>query len=319
MLAPLAGNPAPRRRSAFTLIETLVATAVVGILAALILAAVQSAREAARRLACTGNLRQLGIAIHAYVDGHGALPRGEMAFSPHTALLPYIEQGPLHDALNISIHSSDADPMNRTVAAVQVGAFVCPSDIPAPGAKRGITNYAMNIGVGYNEYQPKQNGPFSSWYLKDPRTNIAQIIDGMSQTAGVAEWCQGWPRARDARRSTFKTESLIRENQLDLFADTCHDSDPATAPLGIPLKGRNWLLATPGSSTYNHVLTPNGPSCTNGGSPGHGAWTAGSLHPVGANLLFMDGHVAFQKGSIARAPWRALGTMNGSEITTDDP
>lgn len=93
----------------FTLVELLVVIAIIGVLVSLLLPAVQAAREAARRMSCSNNLKQLGLAVHNFHSSYNKLPNSGqcgstgstttpyMIHSTATQLLPYMEQQNVYD------------------------------------------------------------------------------------------------------------------------------------------------------------------------------------------------------------------------------
>ncbi|MDR2704878.1 MAG: DUF1559 domain-containing protein, partial [Planctomycetaceae bacterium] len=102
-------------RFGFTLVELLVVIAIIGVLIALLLPAVQAAREAARRMRCSNNLKQWGIALHNYHDTQNAFPASQSAvtnqYNPGAAsrdtfwsgtfkLFPYMEQGQRYSVIS---------------------------------------------------------------------------------------------------------------------------------------------------------------------------------------------------------------------------
>src|SRR5688572_32147075 len=66
------------RKAGFTLIELLVVIAIIAVLVAILLPAVQQAREAARASQCRNNLKQMGIALHNYIDTNNMFPPGNV-------------------------------------------------------------------------------------------------------------------------------------------------------------------------------------------------------------------------------------------------
>jgi prepilin-type N-terminal cleavage/methylation domain-containing protein len=136
-------RPCPRFRSrGFTLVELLVVIAVIAVLIGLLLPAVQKVREAAGRAKCTNNLKQMGIALHAYHGTYDFIPPGEIAdcwASYAVLLLPYLEQGAIYSMwdLNVMYYAQPAG------AGANLAVFQCPSrsqPAAAPaGQGRGFT------------------------------------------------------------------------------------------------------------------------------------------------------------------------------------
>lgn len=154
---------------AFTLVELLVVIAIIGILIALLLPAVQAAREAARRMQCTNNLKQIGLALHNYESSHKVLPPGYITSntaSTHTQILPYFEQSAAYDlfdfTVNINTHANNLAAREQKLTGLQ-----CPSHPGSPafilaGTQCpngcGTTNYVQSLGNNAN--YATGDGPF---------------------------------------------------------------------------------------------------------------------------------------------------------------
>lgn len=208
--------------NAFTLVELLVVIAIIGILIALLLPAVQAAREAARRMQCSNNLKQLGLAIHNFHDAHNQLPKQAQQLwsiglqgrglggncqtgSYITAILPYIEQTALFDKLisDLSVTGSyggetrfpftwDTD---WDTIETEIKALLCPSDPHSnsggKGADWGYNNYHCSLGdvpVNWADLSYTR-GAFLGGNAGSETNgkNIAVMTDGTSNTVIIGE------------------------------------------------------------------------------------------------------------------------------------
>jgi prepilin-type processing-associated H-X9-DG protein len=155
-----------------------------GLLVALLLPAVQSAREAARRMACTNNLKQIGLAMHNYHDANGAFPAayvtdatGKPMHSWRVALLPYLGRGDLYDRYNFN--EPWDSPNNLMVERQMPDVYRCPSSTSARAGST-LTNYVVIVG---EPAVPRQQSVF----VPNHWTKLSDIIDGTSNTLLVVE------------------------------------------------------------------------------------------------------------------------------------
>ena len=339
-----------KRSRGFTLIELLVVIAIIALLIALLLPAVQAAREAARRVQCTNNMKQLGLAVHNYESAAGALPMTmsllgtadtvfyDTGWSAQARLLPYMEGNPLFNAANLSVFKED--PVNSTVIQLTVNAFICPSEIkPQPSTHdyglSGVINYGLCGGDwfvwgGFNGPQNRSAfGPLRS-------LRFAAITDGLSQTLFAAE-VKAYQTSSNCRFTAlpsvnnpnsipspyadpftvapeYDNGQCVTENQFE-FHTEWSDGNAHAAGFTTAWPPNKVIL---GRSMYAGLdLDLNGMNEENGG-PTFAAINARSYHPGGVNALLGDGSVRFVKSSIDGMVWRGLGTVAGAEVISSD-
>ena len=301
-----------RSRKGFTLIEILAVVTILGVLVALILPAVQAAREAARRIGCMNNLKQIGLAIHNYSAIYDVFPHGLNGYTPHVAMLPYLEMGDRYNAINFeSGRFGGVDfEENRTARSGSVSVFLCPSD-PQQDPNGIPTSYAANQGVGLENWRTA-NGPFGN-RVDDVYNRLADVTDGTSSTAAFSEWVISHhfdpPRSRWV--VYLNVPPINDPRPFATLQNECATADLSGSNVHHVGKGANWFNRGFPNTHYNHNMPINGRSCLVGGME---IVTAGSRHLGGANVLMVDGHVSFLKEGGSRKMWEALGSMDGGEI-----
>lgn len=338
-----------RRRRGFSLIEMMVVVGLISILIGLLLPAVQSARAAARQAHCRSNLRQIGLALHAYHESNNSFPiainsivarvapgRNRMAYagyySFHTRLLPALDQAALFNSINFlsgttpprSINYPPLKPeevagnaVNSTASQAAVAVFLCPSD-GGPFGSSG-NNYWGNVGVGVNPSRSYLHPDSGNGFLAEvSSTSAASIRDGLSHTAAFSERLRGSNQhPLNPGRDFWSLQSGLVGTADDLIV-ACRIAGRAEYDReGYAAAGDSWFWAGRDRTYYNHAQAPNGavPDCLIGAfRPPPGMATARSLHPNGVHTLMGDGSVRFVSGSIAPAVWRGLGTRNGLEL-----
>lgn len=197
-------------RSAFTLVELLVVIAIIAILMALLVPAVQKVRGAAARAQCQNNLHQLVTALHNYVGARGVYPAaytgadGKPGWGWGTTLLPNIEQGDLHRALNVesSLFGGGANPAQSTpLTQTRLAVFRCPSDTGPDQnpvrLKHGMSNYRAVAGpITYPTYTYNQD--MGGVMYQNSKTRVRDILDGTSNTLVIGECMYDEPSGKKA-------------------------------------------------------------------------------------------------------------------------
>lgn len=305
----LSAFPESRTHRGFTLIELLVVIAIVGLLVALILPAVQSSREAARRMQCSNNLKQIGLALHNYYDAHSAFPPayqtvlkpsgGELGpgWGWGAMLLSNLEQAPLYNALNFDLQIGSSAEI--TARSARIATYLCPSstgDGPVKSLYGGPTGGADDISPGQYVASGGQSllefadGKTNGVFYRNSSVRFANIIDGSSNTFMIGE------RSRNVAEATW----------VGVIPDAQVCTNPSW-PVRVCMPDTILVLGYTGPTVDGlWVDTPN-----YNGATDEDYW---SQHPGGCNFLFADGSVHFLKQTIDPRVFSFLSTRAGGEV-----
>ncbi|MGQ0637009.1 MAG: DUF1559 family PulG-like putative transporter [Planctomycetaceae bacterium] len=295
------------RRRGFTLIELLVVIAIIAVLIALLLPAVQQAREAARRTQCKNNLKQIGLALHNYVDTHGIFPSANVTFTAlgvanptwtwPTMILPFVDQAPLFQSLNpgpVTLTTAGTTATTAPLLQTSLAVYQCPSDIgPSPNTAKPWASLG-GLTMGKSNYMGcngnATNGP---GLITEPTTNqfgrsparLRDATDGLSNTFLGGE--KGYLVNKPDRISAILLPANFGKPPVQAQAGIWPGCSPETSALQVDTvcTFRTWFKMqdgsmSPGISILGLITA----------FPGN---TMSSHHVGGAQVVLGDGAVRF--------------------------
>lgn len=249
-----------RHSRGFTLVELLVVIAIIGVLVGLLLPAVQAAREAARRMSCSNNFKQIGLALHNYHSAYKQFPmqmggtyaggvanmNNNFELSWLVGLLPFIEQQALWEQIsNPNNNGGNFPAMGPALGntayipwRTQVVSLRCPSDpTQSVAGNFGYSNYAASLGdSGYEEQDNGINddGSIRTGNQQWDYQNQSRWDRGMFRGRRVTKF-------RDILDGTSNTlaagEMVVDANRREIIGAWVQNVNPCRAPNDIEYTG----------------------------------------------------------------------------------
>lgn len=323
------------KRSGFTLVELLVVIAIIGILVGLLLPAVQAAREAARRMQCSNNLKQIGLAFHNYESAFKSFPAAWYAHAPvppynlqscSVGLLPFMEQTPLYAQYNTAFSpTNEGGPIsqkNVTVISTVLPMFVCPS---APPGEARVYNAKVPAGalprLPAISYRAAPSDYCVTTGVRSTFGNIAYSNNQGGQRHGALR--HNNPSAPDGSKMSAITDGTSntflmgeRTGGATIYSGTTPIAAPAPVGetngggWGDPLNGEHWLAgAVRGATAFPIAQGGCAINCTNLRGQGYH-----SFHAGGGQFVMADGSVQFNSASVDAYVFASRITREKGEI-----
>jgi len=329
-----------RAQTGFTLVELLVVIAIIGILVGLLLPAVQAAREAARRMQCSNNLKQIGLAILNYENTHKRIPPGAVfyggtavtAYGPGARyagplnqrgsllffILPFIEQGAVYSQFDPAFPLDDARFPTGVSGGIMlrglpIPAYVCPSD----------ANELLSPGA--NQVQPANYHP-STGPTADISNNAACACPLYStfqaySLAGTTVASPAGPFSRQGWNSAAKLSQVTDGLSSTIFVGEVRADSSNHVRVGWSHSNK-WGIFTQIPINFDSsepdvaTATAKGKTACNTRCTWNSEVGFKSRHTGGAQFVFGDGSVQFLSQSIDMVMYNRLGAKADGQPAT---
>lgn len=320
-------------RAAFTLVELLVVIAIIGVLLALLLPAVQNAREAARRVQCSNNLKQLGLALHSFHAARQQFPpagenygwcqypelrqiEGVLNLNGMIRLLPYLEQQTLYEQIDLRQTTANLNQGNPACCQPNKALTNLMGDAVVSGNAQAVSNRLESLlcPSDIGELYTKNNSLYGigDTPLSGAKTNYDFSVFGSYE-------CGYWARQDSEKRRMFGENSNARAKSVTdglsntvAMVETLRDVYDGEGPAwGY----RGWVMVGVDLPMFeiNKWLAPGviqEPRRSQLRAWGHG----GSLHGDGLQVLMADGSVQYLLESTDRSVLRLLVQMADYQV-----
>lgn len=331
-----------RRVKGFTLVELLVVIAIIGILVGLLLPAVQAAREAARRMQCSNNLKQYGLALQNYESTYKTFPIGGTNWDApligwQVRILPYTEQSALYNALNFGLVTGNGAP-DTLIGGVpartkQVPYALCPSDgSDTPDGNWAQTNYSGSLG---SQLTPSADGACNTYYVSE-RTNATTYNYDLA--GGRADGGNGHGNTNSGTEISGMFGRLAPKIPMASAVDgtsnviavgeilyRCHDhtggwwhyNGMGTAHASTSVPMNTMTTCAESQAVATRLGYPN-PQCFTKSNWNY-SWGFRSNHAGGANFVYVDGSVHFMPQTIDYMTYQYLGGRMDKHTLSNAP